>query len=84
MTEEDNKQGQTQRRVTPKGLVNPIIVNVCSLIIITICILIAVTASIMAIWEYANTDTLFRTIATVAVIIVGVALFAKSNQTLGE
>jgi hypothetical protein len=67
-----------------KGLINPYLVNVSALIVITIGILVAVTASIMAIWEYTDKDTLLRTIATVLVIIVGVGVFAKINQALGE
>ena len=84
MTDNPNQQSETPSKPRSRGLLNPSVVNVVSLIIITICIIIAVSSSIMAVWEYSDTDTLLRTISTVVIIIVGVSLFAKTNRSLGE
>lgn len=78
---------QTQKKQSSrkgKGFINPQFVNGLAFTIITLCILIGVTASIMAIWEYANTDTLFRTIGTICVIILGTILFAIVNRAFGK
>lgn len=68
----------------PKGLINPKVVNGIALTVITICILTGVVASIMAIWEYADRDSLLRTIGTVGVITAGTVMFAGVNRSLGD
>jgi NO-binding membrane sensor protein with MHYT domain len=45
----------------------------------TVCIVVAVVASILAIWEYAGTDILWRTVATCAVIGGGTVAFTVLN-----
>ncbi len=70
---------------TPRrGYLNARLVNGFALAIIAVCILAGVTASIMAIWDYADKDTLLRTIATVGVITLGTILFAGINRALGD
>jgi hypothetical protein len=50
---------------------------------ITICILVSVVASILAIWQFADTDALWRTVATCIVVAGGTAAFAAVNAAFG-
>lgn len=84
MTENQRDDKSIAASSKPKGFINPRFVNGLAFTIITICILIGITSSIMAIWEYANKDTLLRTIGTVGVIILGTFLFASVNRWFGE
>jgi cytochrome c biogenesis protein CcdA len=85
-TIEQNDENENSRNFQhgSKGLINPKIVNGIALAIITVCILIGVTASIMAIWNYADKDTLLRTVATVGIVILGTCLFAGVNRAFGD
>ena len=84
MEPDSNEHIESEPSRKPKGYISPRLVNGLAFTIITICILIGVAASIMAIWEYADKDTLLRTIGTVAVIILGTFLFASVNRSFGE
>jgi hypothetical protein len=46
-------------------------------------LLISVAASVLAIWQFANTDTLWRTVATCIVVAGGTAAFALVNAAFG-
>ncbi len=84
MTDESQLDSTTPSQNNPKGFINPRIVNGIALAIITVCIIVGVTSSIMAIWQYADEDTLLRTIGTVGVIILGTVLFTGVNRAFGE
>ncbi len=70
-----------QRR---RGYIKPDTVKWCAFAVITICIVTSVVASILAIWEFARTDVLLRTIATCVVVAAGVAIFAVVNAVFGN
>jgi hypothetical protein len=59
-------------------------VVVFSFWITALCILIAVVASILAIWQFTGTDSLWRTVATCAVIGVGTLAFSSVNTLFGS
>jgi uncharacterized membrane protein YwaF len=63
-----------------RGFLNPRRVVAFSFWITTACILVAVVACILAIWEFAGTDALWRTVATCVVIGVGTVAFALTNR----
>ena len=46
----------------------------------SLCILVAVLASLLAIWNFAGTDVLWRTVATCAVIGGGMIAFYVVNS----
>ena len=50
---------------------------------ITLCVVVSVIASILAIWEFAGTDVLWRTVATCVVVGVGTGIFAFINNAFG-
>ena len=67
-----------------RGYINPKAVKGFAFFIITICIVISVVASILAIWKFAETDVLWRTVATCFVVAGGVGIFALVNGVFGD
>jgi len=73
-------QSQPKRR---RGYINAETVRAISFGVITLCIIISVIACIMAIWEFAQSDVLWRTVATCIVISGGMMAFAVINGLYG-
>lgn len=68
----------------PRGFFPPRIVRSVSFYIITSCIVASVVVCIMAIWNFANKDSLWRLVASFLVIAAGTALFAMVNGIFGD
>ena len=67
-----------------RGYLNPQKVRSLSFWITSACILVAVLASLLAIWQFAGTDILWRTVATCAVIGSGTVAFYWVNVLFGK
>ena len=67
-----------------RGFLNPEMVRSISFWITSACILVAVLASLLAIWKFAGTDILWRTVATCAVIGSGTVAFYWVNVLFGN
>lgn len=67
-----------------KGFFSPKLIRAITFYIISFCVILSVIVSILAIWKFADPDTLWRTIATLAVIGVGSAVFAFVNGIFGS
>ena len=67
-----------------RGYIKPNAVKGFAFVVITICIVTSVVACVLAIWEFANTDVLWRTVATCSVVAAGVAIFAVVNTVFGD
>jgi hypothetical protein len=67
-----------------RGYLNPTKVRSLSFWITSACILVAVLASLLAIWRFAGTDILWRTVATCAVIGSGTVAFYWVNVLFGK
>jgi hypothetical protein len=76
----DDTRQQRRRR----GFLNPQVVRGLSFWTTSLCLLVAVGASILAIWDFAGKDTLWRTVATCVVIGSGTMVFAWINSAFGE
>ena len=76
----DDTRQQRRRR----GFLNPHIVRAVSFWTTSICLLVAVGASILAIWDFAGKDALWRTVATCVVIGAGTIVSAWINSAFGE
>lgn len=72
---------QPQRK---RGFLNPSLVRSASFWITSACILVAVLAALLAIWNFAGTDILWRTVATCAVIGSGTVAFYWVNVLFGK
>lgn len=62
-----------------RGYLNHAVVTQVSFWTTSLCILVAVVASVLAIWKFAGTDVLWRTVATCAVIGAGTLTFSWIN-----
>lgn len=72
-----------EQRQARRGYLNPSLVRSVSFWITSACILVAVLASLLAIWKFAGTDILWRTVATCAVIGSGTVAFYWVNVLFG-
>ena len=68
----------------PKGFLNPRTIKLFSFTTITICIVGSVFVSILAIWDFTKSDVWYRSLATLAVIAIGTAIFAVVNEKFGD
>jgi hypothetical protein len=66
-----------------RGFLDPELIWRLSFWTTTICIAVAVLASILAIWEFAGRDVLWRTVATCAVVGLGTMTFWWVNTLFG-
>jgi hypothetical protein len=74
----------TTREKRPKGFLNPRTIKLFSFTIMSICIVGSVFVSILAIWDFTKSDVWYRSLATLAVIALGTAIFAVVNEKFGD
>lgn len=74
----------TPRHTQRKGYFSPRLVRAVSFYIISLCVAASVVVCILAIWDFAKTDALWRLIASFLVVAAGTALFAFINGIFGE
>ena len=74
----------SEQRESRRGYLNPSLVRSVSFWITSLCILVAVLASLLAIWKFAGTDILWRTMATCLVIGSGTVAFYWVNVLFGR
>ena len=67
-----------------KGFLNPRTIKLFSFATISICIVGSVFVSILAIWDFTKSDVWYRSLATLAVIAIGTAIFAVVNEKFGD
>jgi hypothetical protein len=72
------------REKRPKGFLNPRTIKLFSFMTISICIVCSVFVSILAIWDFTKSDVWYRSLATLAVIALGTAIFAVVNEKFGD
>ncbi len=72
------------KKKAKRGYLNPNAVKGFAFFIIAICIVVSVVASILAIWQFAETDVLWRTVATCVVVAAGVGVFTFINSVFGD
>jgi hypothetical protein len=67
-----------------KGFFNAKVIKTIAFSLISLCIIGSIVLCIMAIWDYADRDTLWRMIATLGIIGLGSAVFAFINGVFGD
>jgi len=80
---EDQDVSPTKKKAT-HGYLNPNAVKRFAFFVVAICIVVSVVASILAIWQFAETDVLWRTVATCVVVAAGVGVFTFINGVFGD
>jgi hypothetical protein len=73
-----------ERHTGRKGYLSPRIVRACSFYVISLCVAASVVVCILAIWDFAKRDALWRLIASFLVVAAGTALFAFINGIFDE
>jgi uncharacterized membrane protein YqjE len=71
-------------KIGNKGFFNAKVIKTIAFSLISICIIGSIVLCIMAIWDYADRDTLWRMIATLGIIGLGSAVFAFINGVFGD
>jgi len=69
-----------ERHKIRRGFLNPDAVRAISFWTTSTCILVAVVACLLAIWKFAGSDVLWRTVATCAMIGAGMIAFYVVNS----
>lgn len=79
----ENQKKLEQMDKNEKGFLNPEKVKAFAFFIILACVIIGIIVSILAIWEFAERDTLYRALATLGVISFGCIAFSFINDYYG-
>jgi hypothetical protein len=67
-----------------RGYFPPLIIKCAAFYVISLCILASVVACILAIWDFARTDTLWRLVSSFLIVGAGTGLFAYLNGFFGD
>ena len=83
MSNNDNIiEKEKERKV--RGFLNGRSVKAITFTIISLCIILSMLFSILAIWEFAKQDVLYRTLATLGVVCLGCIIFTIINDRFGD
>jgi uncharacterized membrane protein YqjE len=66
-----------------KGVVEPKLVRVISFSVITVSLVACTVLCILAIWQFTESDAVWRAIATFIVVSVATGIFTFVNEKLG-
>ena len=66
-----------------RGVVQPSMVRIISFTVITVSLVACTVLCILAIWEFTESDAVWRAIATFIVVSVATAIFTFVNERLG-
>ncbi len=72
---------KAKREIT--GVVEPKLVRIISFIIITLSLVACTVLCILAIWQFTESDAVWRAIATFIVVSVATGIFTFVNEKLG-
>lgn len=82
MERETNEQTpKTGRKM--RGVVNPTLVRGIAFVVITLSLVICTVLCILAIWQFTESDAVWRAIATFVVVSVATGVFTFVNERLG-
>jgi uncharacterized membrane protein YqjE len=70
-----------KREIT--GVVEPKLVRIISFIIITLSLTACTVLCILAIWQFTESDAVWRAVATFIVVSVATGIFTFVNEKLG-
>jgi Na+-transporting NADH:ubiquinone oxidoreductase subunit NqrB len=67
----------------PKGVVNPQFVRWIAFSVITVSLVVCTVLCILAIWQFTESDAVWRAVATFIVVSVATGIFTFVNEKLG-
>lgn len=71
-------------RETAKGVINPRLARTIAFGIVTLALSACTFMALLAIWDYMARDALWRSLATVVVVVVATGLFTVVNEHFGR
>lgn len=71
------------KRETRSGVVNPALVRWIAFGVITVSLVVCTVLCILAIWQFTQSDAVWRAIATFCVVSVATGIFTFVNEKLG-
>ena len=66
-----------------KGVIEPRLVRNISFAVITFSLVVCTVLCILAIWQFTQSDAVYRAIGTFLVVIVATGIFTFVNEKLG-
>ena len=81
--EKENPESIIKIKREIKGVVEPKLVRVISFTIITLSLVACTVLCILAIWQFTQSDAVWRAIATFIVVSVATGIFTFVNEKLG-
>ncbi len=72
---------KAKREIT--GIVEPKLVRIISFVIITLSLVACTVLCILAIWQFTESDAVWRAVATFIVVSVATGIFTFVNEKLG-
>ncbi len=81
--ETENSPAPVKARREIKGIVEPKLVRIISFTVITLSLVACTVLCILAIWQFTESDAVWRAIATFIVVSVATGIFTFVNEKLG-
>ena len=81
--EKENPESTIKIKREIKGVVEPKLVRIISFTIITLSLAACTVLCILAIWQFTQSDAVWRAIATFIVVSVATGIFTFVNEKLG-
>ena len=81
--EKDTREPAIKIKHEIKGVVEPKLVRIISFIIITLSLVACTVLCILAIWQFTESDAVWRAVATFIVVSVATGIFTFVNEKLG-
>lgn len=81
--ETENTQPAARTSRPLKGVVEPKLVRIISFTVITISLVACTVLCILAIWQFTQSDAVWRAVATFIVVSIATAIFTFVNEKLG-
>lgn len=66
-----------------RGVINPTLVRSIAFVVITLSLVVCTVLCILAIWQFTESDAVWRAIATFIVVSVATGVFTFVNERLG-
>jgi uncharacterized membrane protein YqjE len=80
---EDDTDVVVKLKREARGVLNPQIVRWIAFIVITVSLVACTVLCILAIWQFTQSDAVWRAIATFIVVSIATAIFTLVNEKLG-
>lgn len=81
--ETENPEPKIKSNREMKGIVEPKLVRIISFTVITVSLVACTVLCILAIWQFTESDAVWRAIATFIVVSVATGIFTFVNEKLG-